>query len=249
MRRARLSETIVLRLTEPSPTADRTDISMNGVRGTWGNRRAATMIETLVVIAIIGVLLALLSPAILSSRQRALTMQCKGNLHQFGIASHHGRPIVMPLDANCATLFSTYRCPSDSGSALIAVSDNPELQARTNYAKVTGDGRLAGMGSHDSVTDGLSNTLELGEQDSQPVDPLKSRCGNGPRRGASCERPPNARRPDGTKFADGFRSVHPENGVNFLLADGAVRFISNGIDLTLYHALSTGQGGESTGGF
>ncbi len=246
MRRARLSETIVLRLTEPSPTADRTDISMNGVRGTWGNRRAATMIETLVVIAIIGVLLALLSPAILSSRQRALTMQCKGNLHQFGIASHHGRPIVMPLDANCATLVSTYRCPSDSGSALIAVSDNPELQARTNYAGVTGDGRLPGMGSHDSVTDGLSNTLELGEQDSQPVDPLKSRCGYPT---ASCERPPNARRPDGTKFTDGFRSVHPENGVNFLLADGAVRFISDGIDLTLYHALSTGQGGESTGGF
>lgn len=248
MRRARLSETLELRLTEPSPTASRNDISMNCVRSTRGNRRAATMIETLVVMAIIGVLLALLSPAILSSRQRALTMQCKNNLHQFGIASHHGRPIVMPLDANCATLVSTYRCPSDSGSALIAVSGEPELQARTNYAPVSGDGRLPGMGSHDNVTDGLSNTLERGEQDSQPTDPLKTRCGNGPP-GASCERPPNARRLDGTKFSDGFRSVHPENGVNFLLADGSVRFLSDGIDLTLYHALSTGQGGESTGGF
>ena len=67
------------------------------------------MIETLVVMAIIGVLLALLAPAILSSRQRALTMQCKNNLHQFGIASHHGREIAMPLDATCATLVSTFQ--------------------------------------------------------------------------------------------------------------------------------------------
>lgn len=248
MRRARLSETLVLRLTELSPTAGCNDISMNCVRGARGSRRGATMIETLVVMAIIGVLLALLSPAILSSRQRALTMQCKNNLHQFGIASHYGREIAMPLDATCATLVSTFRCPSDSGSALIAVSGEPELQARTNYAHVTGDGRRPGMGGHDSVTDGLSNTLELGEQDSQPTDPSKSRCGHGPS-GASCERPPNARKPDGTKFADGFRSLHPDNGVNFLLADGSVRFLSDSIDLTLYHALSTGQGGESTGGF
>ena len=209
-------------LTEPSLIAGRNDSGVNLSRGARVSRRGATMIETLVVMAIIGVLLALLSPAILSSRQRALTMQCKSNLHQFGIASHHGRPIATPLDADCATLVSTYRCPSDSGSALIAVNEESVLWARTNYAKVTGDGRLPGMGSHDDVTDGLSNTLELGEQDSQPVDPKKSRCGNGPT-GASCERTPNARRPDGTKFADGFRSVHPENGVNFLLADGAVR--------------------------
>ncbi len=245
MRRTRLSEMLALRLAEPSPIAGRNNIGVNQARGSVGRRRAVTMVELLVAMAIIGILLALLLPAIMRTRQRALTMQCKNNLHQLGIASHQGRRIEPP-DADCGTVISTFRCPSDSGSALVSVSGESAQWARTNYSGVTGDGRLPGMTSHDDVTEGLSNTLEVGEQDSQPEDPLKSWCGNSR---ASCERPPNARRPDGTKFTDGFRSVHPENGVNFLLADGSVRFISDGIDLTVYHALSTSQGGESVGGF
>lgn len=247
MQRACQSESLAPRLTEPRPIAGRSAAVANPGRGSIGSRRAVTMIELLVAMAIIGILLALLLPAILSSRQRALTMQCQNNLHQLGIASHHGRPIV-PLDSNCGTIISTFRCPADSGSALVSLSGGSSQEARTNYSSVTGDGRLRGMSttSRDSVTDGLSNTLEVGEQDSQAEDPQKTWCSHS---GASCKRPPNARRTDGAKFIDVFRSVHPENGVNFLVADGSVRFVSDGIDLTLYHALSTSQGGESTGGF
>ena len=247
MRLARLSETLALRLTKPDPIAGGNNIGVNQARGSLGSRRAVTMVELLVAMAITGILLTLLLPAIMRTRQRALTMQCKNNLHQLGIASHHGRRIEPP-DADCGTIISTFRCPSDSGSALVSVSGASAQEARTNYSGVTGDGRLRGMSTtqRDAVTDGLSNTLEVGEQDSQPEDPLKTWCS---RSGASCERSPNARRTDGTKFADGFRSVHPENGVNFLLADGSARFISDGIDLTVYHALSTSQGGESVGGF
>jgi prepilin-type N-terminal cleavage/methylation domain-containing protein/prepilin-type processing-associated H-X9-DG protein len=42
----------------------------------------------------------------------------------------------------------------------------------------------------------------------------------------------------------GFMSRHPGGG-HFAFADGSVRFISEGIDLTTYHALATIQGGET----
>lgn len=60
-------------------------------------RRAFTIVEVLVVIALIGVLVALLLPAVLAAREAARSTECKSNLRQIGIAVlqyyelNHGR--------------------------------------------------------------------------------------------------------------------------------------------------------------
>ena len=43
------------------------------------------------------------------------------------------------------------------------------------------------------------------------------------------------------------RSYHP-GGVNVSLADGSTRFVSENVDLTIYHALGTRDGGEVVAG-
>ena len=50
------------------------------------NRKAVTLVEMLVVIAIIGLLLAMFFPAINSVRERAQETVCKNNVRQFGLA-------------------------------------------------------------------------------------------------------------------------------------------------------------------
>jgi prepilin-type N-terminal cleavage/methylation domain-containing protein/prepilin-type processing-associated H-X9-DG protein len=52
----------------------------------------------------------------------------------------------------------------------------------------------------------------------------------------------------GNKALSTARSFH-SGGVNLLLCDGSVRFVSNGVDLAAWRALATRDGGETPGNF
>jgi hypothetical protein len=99
------------------------------------------------------------------------------------------------------------------------------------------------------ILDGSSNTFLIGE--SLPSRSLwtgawaYSNNANG-----TCAIPPNANNTNGQPFATNdwgnnysFHSNH-SGGVQFAMADGTVRFISNSIAIATYRALSTRAGGE-----
>ena len=146
--------------------------------------------------------------------------------------------------------------------------------AVTNYKGVIGDTQMGGAGSihtgtlpdtHNtnrcngifyrnnyqdgltmaSITDGTSNTYLVGEDIPAENHHSAAYYANGDY--SSCHAPPNffpkPPTPDYWPNVISFRSLHP-GGVQFCLADGSVRFVTQTIDHNMYRAFSTRSGGE-----
>jgi prepilin-type N-terminal cleavage/methylation domain-containing protein/prepilin-type processing-associated H-X9-DG protein len=186
------------------------------------------------------------------------------------------------------TVIKGFLCTSDDSSlntfTISGTGGNFEL-AKSSYAGINGQGELAdfdsalGLGmflrgrgvSIAEVTDGLSNTLFVGERSSksakQAVGTLPGVCtwvGALPGGDLDGETPalyvlgwtgapsnpakPNTPEPNGSFHAESYTSRH-SGGVNFLLGDGSVRFITDSINGQTWVKLGTRQGGETTDGY
>ena len=71
---------------------------MHDVHKSAERRKAFTVLELLVVTAIIGILIGLLLPALMAARESARRLQCTSNLHEIGLAvqQHHDAAKHLP---------------------------------------------------------------------------------------------------------------------------------------------------------
>jgi prepilin-type N-terminal cleavage/methylation domain-containing protein len=90
------------------------------------NRRAFTLVELLVVMAIVGVLIAMLLPAVQAARESARRTQCVNHLKQVGLAVHSFESSYkhLPSSGNNGNITRV----GGPGGPVSTARNNPEFQ-------------------------------------------------------------------------------------------------------------------------
>jgi prepilin-type N-terminal cleavage/methylation domain-containing protein/prepilin-type processing-associated H-X9-DG protein len=96
-------------------------------------QRAFTLIELLVVISIIGVLIALLLPAVQAAREAARRAQCVNNLKQIGLAFHNYESALKTLPPGYISLFDSTGTDIGPGWGWAAMA-LPQMEQTNVYA-------------------------------------------------------------------------------------------------------------------
>jgi len=283
--------------------------------------RAFTLVELLIVVGIIAVLIALLLPAIQSSREQVRRAQCVNNLLQLGIAmgNYASTHLVLPPGVvndkgpivnqpvgyhlgwavqilpfigqdNVYRRFnmeeSVYAPSNDTARSVVIATflcpSSPWARDNIKYAgchhdveaPITNDNHgVLYLNSHvrfDEITDGLAQTILLGELKSNEPAILTWASGTraslrntgaginsesplttlyaGIAQLSEAEKQVAAARmvADGVipiDFVGGFSSWHPQ-GSNFAFCDGSVRFVKQSVSMGVYHLLGNRADGE-----
>ncbi len=93
-------------------------------------RRAFTLVELLVVISIIGVLIALMLPAVQMAREAARRAQCSSNIHNIGLALHNFADAHRSLPPGSEGLYGTEHAWS---SAILPYLEHSQTYTALNF--------------------------------------------------------------------------------------------------------------------
>ncbi|WP_168563750.1 DUF1559 domain-containing protein [Crateriforma spongiae] len=96
------------------------------------NRNAFTLVELLLVIAVIGILIGLLLPAVQAARESARRMSCQNNLRQIGIALHNYHSAYRRLPSGWIAADEDHHEPGWGWAAAIL----PQMEQVSAYDRV-----------------------------------------------------------------------------------------------------------------
>lgn len=142
-------------------------------------RSGFTLVELLVVISIIGVLVALLLPAVQSAREAARRMSCSNNFRQMGIGVHnyHAAYRQLPNTGQGTTNPDTSSSPSATGLA----QNRADIPRATNNLELSWLVGLLPFVEQQAIWEQIKNPLDS-DGDFNTVDDIFQPMGPSPRR-------------------------------------------------------------------